>query len=89
MIYPEDDGKDHIPDLIVDAGGNMNLLIHEGKKAEYLFIKDGNMPDPSSTNNVEFNIVQTIINHQVEDGETDAWKKIINTCMGFYEETIT
>ena len=26
LIYPEDDGKDHRPDLIVDGGGDMNLL---------------------------------------------------------------
>ena len=32
LIYPEDDGKGHIPDLIVDDGGDMTLLIHEGKK---------------------------------------------------------
>ena len=33
-IYPEDDGKGPIPDLIVDDGCDMTLLIHEGKKAE-------------------------------------------------------
>ena len=47
LIYPEDDGKGHILNLIVDGGGDMNLLIHEGKKAEYLFLKDGTIPDPS------------------------------------------
>ena len=28
LIQPEDYGKGHIPDLIVDDGGDMNLLIY-------------------------------------------------------------
>ena len=27
----------------------MTLLVHEGKKAEDLFAKDGTLPDPEST----------------------------------------
>ena len=34
LIQPEDDGKGHRPDLIFYDGGDMTLLIHEGKKAE-------------------------------------------------------
>ena len=67
----------------------MNLLIHEGKKVEELFLKDGNIPDPSCTDNVEFNINQTIIKRQLEGGEIDKWNKIINTCMGIYLDTFT
>ena len=33
----------------------MNLLIYEGEKAEDLLLKDGNIPDPSSIDNIEFN----------------------------------
>ena len=47
------------------------------------------MPDPSSTDNFEFNIVQTIIKRQLEGVETDKWNKIVNKCMGFSEETFT
>ena len=36
-------------------------LLYEGKKAEDLFLKDVTIPDPRSTDNSEFNIVQTII----------------------------
>ena len=28
LVYPEDDGKGHRPDLIVDDGDDMTLLIH-------------------------------------------------------------
>ena len=89
LIYPEDDGKGHRPDLIVDDGGDMTLLIHEGKKSEELFLKDGTIPDPRSTVNAEFNIVQTTIKHQLEGGDTDKWNKIFNTCRGVSGETST
>ncbi|KAH8060805.1 adenosylhomocysteinase [Aureococcus anophagefferens] len=39
------------PDLIVDDGGDMTLLVHEGFKAENAYAKDGTLPDPSSTDN--------------------------------------
>ena len=61
----------------------------KGKNKEDLLLKDGDIPDPSSTDNVEFKIVQTIIKCQLEGGETDKWSKIVNTCMGFSEETST
>ena len=89
MIHPEDDGKGNIHDLIVDDGGDMTLLIYEGKNAEDLFLKDGTIPDPSFTENVEFKIFQTTIKHQLEGGEMDKRKKSFNTCMGVSEETFT
>ena len=51
----EDYRQGHIPDVIVDDGGDMTL-IHEGKKADELFLKDGTIPDPISTENAGFNI---------------------------------
>ena len=71
MICPENYGKGRRHDLIFDGGVDMTLLIHEGKKSEYLFLKDGTIPDPRSTDNAEFKIVQTIIERQLEGGETD------------------
>ena len=41
--------KGRIPNMIVDDGGDMILLIHESKKVENLFLKDGTIPDPRST----------------------------------------
>ena len=69
----------------------LHLLVEslKGKKAEDLFLKDGTIPDPISTDNVEFNIVQTIIKRQLEGGETDKWNKIIDMCMGFSEKNFT
>ena len=67
----------------------MTLLIHKGKKVEYLFLKDGTIPDPISTGNVEFKIVQTIIKRQLEGGDMYKWKNIFNTCMGVSRENFT
>ncbi|XP_049388280.1 adenosylhomocysteinase isoform X10 [Solanum stenotomum] len=49
------------PDLIIGDGGDATLLIHEGVKAEEEFAKNGTIPDPTSTNNVDFQLVLTII----------------------------
>jgi adenosylhomocysteinase len=89
LTWQEDDGKGHGPDLIVDDGGDMTLLIHEGKKAEDAFLKDGTLPDPSSTENAEFKIVLTIIKRILESGETDKWNKIADRMEGVSEETTT
>ena len=43
--------------MIVDDGDDMTIIIYEGKKAEDLFLKDGNIPDPIYTVKVEFKIV--------------------------------
>ena len=67
----------------------MTLFIHEGKKAEDLFLKDGTLPDPDSTDNAEFKIVLGIIKRLLEAGETDKWNKIAKRCMGVSEETTT
>jgi len=91
VTWPEDDGKGHGMDIIVDDGGDMTLLIHEGKKAEDVFKESGGktLPDPSSTDNAEFKIVLTIIKRLLEAGETDKWNKIASRCVGVSEETTT
>merc|ERR1711957_1000663 len=89
VTWPDDDGKGQGMDIIVDDGGDMTLLIHEGKKAEDLFLKDGTVPDPTSTDNAEFKIVLTIIKRLLEAGETDKWNKIASRCVGVSEETTT
>jgi len=89
VTWPTDDGKGDGPDMIVDDGGDMTLLIHEGKKAEDLFLKDGTLPDPESTDNAEFKIVLTIIKRLLQEGVTDKWNKLVNRFVGVSEETTT
>ena len=71
LIYPEDGGKGHRPDLTVDDGGETTLLVHESRNADELFLEDSTIPYPRSMDNVEFKIFQIIIKRQLEGGETD------------------
>merc|ERR1712157_226209 len=89
VTWLEADDKGDGMDMIVDDGGDMTLIIHEGKKAEDLFNANGTLPDPSSTDNAEFKIVLTIIRRLLESGVTDKWNKIAKRCMGVSEETTT
>ena len=75
--------------MIVDDGGDISILFHEGKKVEDLLLKYGTIPDPSSTNKDESMIFQTIIKRQLEGWETNMWNNIVNTCMVVSEETFT
>jgi adenosylhomocysteinase len=89
VTWPEVDDKGDGMDMIVDDGGDMTLLIHEGKKAEDLFLKNGTLPDPESTDNAEFKIVLTIIRRLLKSGVTDKWNKMASRCVGVSEETTT
>ena len=86
LTWPGDDGKGHILDLIVDYGGDMTLLIHEGKNAEDVSLKDCTVPDHKSMDNAEFKIFQTITKLQLDGIETDKWKHS-NMCIIVSEET--
>jgi adenosylhomocysteinase len=88
LTWQSDDGKGTGPDIIVDDGGDMTLMIHEGVKAEKKFAEDGTLPDPTSTDNKEFQIVLTIIARELpKDGQR--WHKIAARCKGVSEETTT
>jgi adenosylhomocysteinase len=89
LTWQGDDGKGHGPDIIVDDGGDMTLIIHEGKKAEDIFLKDGTLPDPTSTDNAEFKIVLTILKRLLDAGVTNKWNQIATRCHGVSEETTT
>jgi len=89
VTWPNPDDKGDGMDIIVDDGGDMTLLIHEGKKAEDLFLKDGTLPDPSSTDNAEMKIVLSMLKRLLESGVTDKWNKIAKRCVGVSEETTT
>ena len=62
LTWPGKDG----PDLIVDDGGDATMLIHEGRKAEEKYAKDGSLPDPASTTNAEFKCVLALIRESIK-----------------------
>jgi len=88
ITWPTDDGKGDGPDLIVDDGGDMTLLVHEGWKAENEFAANGTIPNPDSTDNAEFKCVLGIIARTLQ---TDAqkWHKVVARMKGVSEETTT
>lgn len=77
------------PDILVDDGGDATLLIHEGVKAERLFLKNGELPDPDSTTNAEFKEVLKVLRNGLQAGLTDKWTKIAARLIGVSEETTT
>jgi adenosylhomocysteinase len=87
LTWPEDE-KGNGCDLIVDDGGDMTLLIHEGVKAEKAYAANGTLPDPTSTTNPEFKLVLTIIKRELPKNPT-RWTKLAARMIGVSEETTT
>jgi adenosylhomocysteinase len=87
ITWPEDSKGDG-PDLIVDDGGDMTLLIHEGVKAEKKYAADGTLPDPNSTDNAEFKIVLALLARELPK-QPKKWHKVAERMVGVSEETTT
>jgi len=85
VVWPDEIGA---PNMIVDDGGDVTLLIHEGKKAEDKFALDGTLPDPTAVPEGEFRIILQVIKKSLE---TDArrFTKIAKSVVGVSEETTT
>merc|ERR1712070_488594 len=84
LTWPGRDG----PDLIVDDGGDATMLIHEGRKAEEKYEKDGSLPDPASTTNAEFKCVLALIRESIKK-DPKKWTKMSKCVRGVSEETTT
>ena len=82
------DAKGDGCDMIVDDGGDMTLLIHEGKKAEIAYAKDGTLPDPNSTDNAEFKIILQLIRRELPK-QPKKWHTLADRMIGVSEETTT
>jgi len=89
ITWPVSDAKGDGPDLIVDDGGDMTLLVHEGKKFEDAFEANGSLPDPTSTDNAEFKIVMTQVKRTITTGDPKKWTKLAARWLGVSEETTT
>jgi len=87
ITWPVDDKGDGC-DLIVDDGGDLTLLIHEGVKAEKIYAESKVLPDPESTDNEEFKIILALIARELPKQPTK-WSKVAARCVGVSEETTT
>jgi len=88
ITWPEDEKGDGC-DLIVDDGGDMTLLIHEGVKAEKAYAIDNSvLPDPASTTNAEFKIILELIRRELPKNPTK-WQRLAARMVGVSEETTT
>lgn len=77
------------PDLIVDDGGDMTLLVHEGVRWEKLHEQDSSIfPDPSTTDNEEEKEVLRILRKYIET-EPKKWRNMAEKIVGVSEETTT
>jgi len=76
------------PDIIVDDGGDMTLLIHEGVKWEDSFAKDGIVPDVDAETDEELKCVKRIIRDSLRS-KPNQWHEVAKKCVGVSEETTT
>jgi len=84
LTWPDGEG----PDMIVDDGGDATLLIHEGYKWEEEYEKSGAVPDPASTDNLEYQQVLTIIKNGLPK-DSKRWHRMAERMVGVSEETTT
>merc|ERR1711966_186835 len=84
LTWPDGEGMDQI----VDDGGDATLLLHEGKKFEAVFAKNGSLPDPASTDNAEFKCVLSTIAGSIKKDKT-RFTRMVDRMVGVSEETTT
>lgn len=88
VLWPTADGGVCGPDLIVDDGGDMTLLIHEGAKWEALYEKDGTLPDPAAVEGEDYKCLLALLRREIPKN-CHLWRSIAEKCLGVSEETTT
>jgi len=76
------------PTSIVDDGGDATLLVHMGYEAEALYAKDGSLPDPTSSEVREMQIILELLRDQLLKDST-YWHRMLTNLIGVSEETTT
>jgi len=84
MLVPGQDGCDQL----VDDGGDATLLVHKGKEFEGKFATDGTLPDPNSTENVEFKCILQLLKDSIQVDKT-RYTRMAAKLKGVSEETTT
>jgi adenosylhomocysteinase len=77
-------GADGGPNMILDDGGDATLLVHRGVEYE----KSGEVPDPSTADSEEFEVVLRLLSRTVAETPTK-WTELASGIRGVTEETTT
>ncbi len=80
LEWPDHDG----PNMILDDGGDATLLVHKGVEFE----KAGAVPDPSTADSEEFEVVLATLTRALAD-DPERWHKMATCIQGVTEETTT
>src|SRR5450432_4034654 len=70
------------PNLILDDGGDLTLLVHKGAEFE----KAGKVPDPSTTTVDEMKVILTLLGKSLKD-DGQRYSKLAKEIKGVSEET--
>jgi len=79
---------DECPNLIVDDGGDLTYLIHEGYKFELQYEKNGALPDPETAKNKEEKEILKLLKNYIPL-HPKKFQKIVAGLVGCSEETTT
>jgi len=82
------DAKGDGCDLIVDDGGDMTLLIHEGVAAEKKYAANKELPDVAGEKNAEMKIVKALLARELPKNPKK-WHQLAERMVGVSEETTT
>ena len=80
LTWPDGRG----PTILLDDGGDATLLVHKG----YEFNKAGRVPDPSSTDVEEMQIILKLLSAE-QKRDPQHWTRIAKDIVGVSEETTT
>ncbi|TQK72301.1 adenosylhomocysteinase [Nocardioides sp. SLBN-35] len=82
--FTDADGNKIGPNMLLDDGGDITLLVHKGVEFE----KAGSVPGQDSTDNEEFKEVLRVLARSL-DNDPQRWTNIANGIKGVTEETTT
>jgi len=82
--FTDESGNPVGPNMLLDDGGDITLLVHKGVEFE----KAGAVPGPESTDNEEFKEVLRVLGRSLEN-DPQRWTNIANAIKGVSEETTT
>ncbi len=76
------------PNMIVDDGGDLTLLVHLGHKYEIEYEKTGKLPDPSSAHHKEEAVILKMLAEYIPKNP-NKFRNIVKDLVGSSEETTT